>query len=707
MSGLKTYWNKLIGVPGETGIANIEISSNNYLYVTGWTTSNQEKKIAQYRDAFISKYDLNGTKIWTQLVDFTSDSGEDIAFDRYGNVYIIGLTSGNFNDTVYEDYDLFISKFNSNGNNVWNRLTGIALQSNVYDASNVGHTVHWVKRRDSISHKSFEIDNLGNYYIGGLINGSSAFISKLDSSCNILWTKIINENLPQYSSEATYGNKIAIDNIDNSVYIAGTIEDMNDYRDRVNGEWNGFFNKYDSNGNKLWTKRLSSSRFDEVHDIEIDKNGYIYLTGVTYGNLHNQTNNGGDEYTYTWDYEKLSDAFVSKYDSNGNRLWTKLFGTDNADSGESISVSDSGEIYITGTTSGNLHGHINSFEGDLTDTFISKLDNNGNRLWTKLINESGNTHADSNSYLNMISLNDSIYLTGFNSNNIISFFENYVLTIEGTLLNDSLQGTADNENISGLIGDDIIDGGAGSDTAIYSGKYSNYSFTRNTSSIDIADQRTGTNDGTDTLSNIEYIQFSDQTVEESKVDIVKTYIGNFSDYKFYNKSNGVYQIKTDSVYDDITGYPLLTFTGEAATSSFRDISAIVDIKGTFDQVTGLNTDDAKMFRLYNAAFARFPDTDGLNYWISKYSSGENDSRAVASSFLVSAEFKERYGENVDDSTYVNTLYKNVLGRDADTGGLNYWLGQLNSGAETRYEVLLGFAESAENKALFTEMTGFG
>ena len=56
---------------------------------------------------------------------------------------------------------------------------------------------------------------------------------------------------------------------------------------------------------------------------------------------------------------------------------------------------------------------------------------------------------------------------------------------------------------------------------------------------------------------------------------------------------------------------------------------------------------------------------------------------------------------------MNTLYQNVLGRAPDTSGLNYWLGQLNSGAETRYEALLGFAESAENKGLFTEMTGFG
>ena len=267
--------------------------------------------------------------------------------------------------------------------------------------------------------------------------------------------------------------------------------------------------------------------------------------------------------------------------------------------------------------------------------------------------------------------------------------------------------TSGNDSLTSSSNNELFDGGEGSDTVIFNGKFSNYSFIRTSLSFDIDDQRTGTNDGTDTLSNIEFIQFTDQTVEESKVDIVKTYSGEFSDYKFYNKGNGAYQIKTDSGYDDITGLPLLTFTGEATTSSFRDISAIVDIKGTFDQVTGLNTDDAKMFRLYNASFKRLPDADGLKYWIGKYTSGENDERAVAQSFLVSDEFTERYGENVSDSTYVNNLYKNVLGRDADTSGLNYWLGQLNTGAETRYEVLLGFSESAENKTLFTEITGFG
>ena len=50
------------------------------------------------------------------------------------------------------------------------------------------------------------------------------------------------------------------------------------------------------------------------------------------------------------------------------------------------------------------------------------------------------------------------------------------------------------------------------------------------------------------------------------------------------------------------------------------------------------------------------------------------------------------GENVSNAKYVETLYTNVLGRGYDQEGYNYWLGNLNAGNETRYELLLGFAE---------------
>ncbi len=330
---------------------------------------------------------------------------------------------------------------------------------------------------------------------------------------------------------------------------------------------------------------------------------------------------------------------------------------------------------------------------------------------------SGNVGSDGSLSFSHTLAND-VTTEGSETLNIKLFSDSSRSTQVGSTSSVSIGDTSKtlSTNFTGTLGDDkfisspdndLILGNFGTDTVVYSGSFNDYSFNRSSDSLEITDLRTGTNNGIDTLKEIELIQFTDQTIEESKVDIVKTYSGEFSDYKFYNKGNGKYEIKTNSGYDDITGLPLLTFTGEAITSSFRDISAIVDIKGTFDQVTGLNTDSGKMFRLYNASFKRLPDPDGLKYWISKYTSGENDERAVAQSFLVSDEFQERYGANVSNAKYVETLYVNVLGRDYDQEGYNYWLGNLNSGLETRYELLLGFAESAENITLFTDMTGFG
>ena len=96
-------------------------------------------------------------------------------------------------------------------------------------------------------------------------------------------------------------------------------------------------------------------------------------------------------------------------------------------------------------------------------------------------------------------------------------------------------------------------------------------------------------------------------------------------------------------------------------------------------------------QIYNASFKRLPDPDGLRDWISNFSSGKDDERAVASSLLASAEFKERYGEDVSNESYVNTLYINVLGRDYDQTGYDYWLSNLKNGVETKYELLLGFS----------------
>ena len=191
----------------------------------------------------------------------------------------------------------------------------------------------------------------------------------------------------------------------------------------------------------------------------------------------------------------------------------------------------------------------------------------------------------------------------------------------------------------------------------------------------------------------------DRWVESSKLNTSKTYEKNLEEYDFFKRSDGSIEIKTsEGFFDDITGIPKLVFADKA-------VSAIAEIEATFDQVKAKDDVTGKMFRVYNAAFNRFPDSDGLEYWIKKNSSGENTERQVAESFLASSEFKEKYGEDVSNEQYVKTLYQNILDREPDLEGYNYWVGQLNNGIEDRSELLLGFAESTENQTLFSEVTG--
>lgn len=106
-------------------------------------------------------------------------------------------------------------------------------------------------------------------------------------------------------------------------------------------------------------------------------------------------------------------------------------------------------------------------------------------------------------------------------------------------------------------------------------------------------------------------------------------------------------------------------------------------------------DVAKLGRLYKAAFDRKPDIGGLNYWVDEWEDNMSPLE-VAARFYDSEEFNLRYG-NPSSEGFIDLLYENVLDRDPDAGGLNYWVGELNSGMD-RSEVLARFAESTENVA---------
>lgn len=117
-----------------------------------------------------------------------------------------------------------------------------------------------------------------------------------------------------------------------------------------------------------------------------------------------------------------------------------------------------------------------------------------------------------------------------------------------------------------------------------------------------------------------------------------------------------------------------------------------------DRTVALDTelwDDAgSAYRLYKAAFDRAPDEVGLGYWIEQLDDGASLDSA-ASGFIQSAEFSSLYGSNISDAFFLTQLYNNVLDRNPDQAGLNYWVNQFNGGL-SRESALINFSESSEN-----------
>ena len=117
--------------------------------------------------------------------------------------------------------------------------------------------------------------------------------------------------------------------------------------------------------------------------------------------------------------------------------------------------------------------------------------------------------------------------------------------------------------------------------------------------------------------------------------------------------------------------------------------------------TAANENAGNSYLLYQAAFDRTPDVEGLGYWISKVDGGANIVRDVAQNFILSSEFKSLYGANPSVPEFMGLLYQNVLNRTPDAEGLKYWLDEFaQAGDSTLYRagLLNNFAISAENIA---------
>lgn len=153
---------------------------------------------------------------------------------------------------------------------------------------------------------------------------------------------------------------------------------------------------------------------DVVRDVDVDSGGNVYATGYFSGTVDFDPGPGDASLTA----DGVNDAFVAKYDPDGDLMWAKKIGGNGDNRGNSIALDGVGNVLVTGRFSGTVDldpdaaAVLPKMGFGSSDVFIVKLDEFGALVWGGQI---GGSSVDENSWVATDGL-DNVYLAGISRN---------------------------------------------------------------------------------------------------------------------------------------------------------------------------------------------------------------------------------------------------------------------------------------------------
>ncbi len=336
-------------------------------------------------NAFLSKYSADGTYQWTKTWGGATEvRAYGITIDSVDNIFVMGLFrdtpdfdpgAGTASVTAVNGLDVYVSKFDSDGNFLWVRGWGTTGTDNLLwdmktdDANNIY----------AASYFSGTIDFDGGV---GTTNATSAgntdaYLIKYDADGIFQWVKTWGGT----DVDTSYALDIADDG---GIYTTGIFGSTADFDPSVGtnnvtsaGSYDPYLLKLDSDGIFQWVKTWGGTGFDSGNLIDRDSDGNVYVEGQFNGTADldpgagttNVTSNGG------------GDIFISQLTSDGTFQWGKAWGGTASEITSSLKIFAEEVVvsgYFTGTVDFDPSGSTNSkVSNGGRDVYMSTLGTDG------------------------------------------------------------------------------------------------------------------------------------------------------------------------------------------------------------------------------------------------------------------------------------------------------------------------------------------
>jgi hypothetical protein len=391
-SGSALVFSTYIGGNYEDSGNGIAVDANEYVYVTGTTSSSNFPVLNAFQsvaggpttpgepgDAFVLKLNPSGSSLVysSYLGGSAEDDAYGIAIDSAGEAFVVGHTESTNFPTVdpYQaqnngSFDVFVTKVSSAGSSlVYSTYLGGAAEDDGYAiAVDSGENAYITGQTLSNDYPT------ANAYQAAYGGGADAFVSKLSFASSKL-SLSYSTYLGGSSTDQGFG--IALDSSDN-VYVTGLTSSTNfPTANPFQGSFQGgtsdaFLSKLSSNGTTLtYSTYLGGSDTDSGKAVAVDASGHAHVAGYT------SSTNFPTANPVQSTYAGNQDGFLSRISPTGCSLvFSTYLGGKSTDSANGVAVDSSGDSYLIGSTLSNDFPTEKPFQaatGGNNDAFVTEI----------------------------------------------------------------------------------------------------------------------------------------------------------------------------------------------------------------------------------------------------------------------------------------------------------------------------------------------